>query len=168
MPRGGSYEVDRDDQAVENTISIEDQFWNALRGDEEFDAEKWKELGVDLNMRNSDGYPAIVVAHKNSKTDNVKKLILSGADATLTGSDQYTLLMRAASGGDMDFITWLLDNTAIDINAQDKDGDTAVNEAVYHQKPQTASLLLDRGADPYILNYKNESLWDWAKKTENQ
>jgi|TARA_R110002124_G_scaffold131387_1_gene293614 hypothetical protein len=168
MPRGGSYEVERNDQAVEETISIEDQFWNALRSDEDFDAKKWQELGIDLNMRNGDGYPAIVIAQKNDKTGNVKKLILAGADAKLTGDDQYTLLMRAASRGDMDFITWLLDNTDIDINAQDKDGDTAVNEAVYHQKPKTAALLLDRDADPYILNYKKESLWDWARKTENQ
>jgi len=154
-------------QVVEKVISIEEQFWNALQDETDFDAQKWQALGVDLDIRNEDGYPAVLIAQKNNKLENVKKLITAGADAKLTGGDQYTLLMRAASGGEMSFITWLLDNTDIDINAQDKDGDTAVNEAVYHQKPKTAALLLDRGADPYILNYKKDSLWDWANKTEN-
>lgn len=161
-------EIDASCDKLEKPLSLKEQFWNALRGDGEFDAEKWKELGVDLNIRNHDGYPAIIIAQKDGKTENTQKLVMAGADAKLTGGDQYTLLMRAASGGDMDFITWLLDNTDIDINAQDKDGDTALNEAVYHKRPQTAELLFDRGADPYILNYKGHNLWDWAKKTENQ
>lgn len=165
---GGLDDSYSSDQSVESTISIEEQFWNALHGDEDFDAGKWKELGIDLDMRSSDGYPAAIIAQKCGKTENAKKLILAGADAKLTGSDQYTLLMRAASNSDTEFANWLLDNTDIDINAQDKDGDTALNEAVYHQRRETAELLFDRGADPYILNYNGKNLWDWAKKTENQ
>lgn len=157
------------EQISEQPLSIEEQFWEAVKTDDGFDGDTWfSDMNFSPDERDSSGYPAIVVAYKNGRTSTVKKLLAAGADANSTGPDQYTLLMRAASQGDLEFARWLLDNTDIDINAQDKDGDTALNESVYHKRLPVAELLFDRGADPYILNYKKENLWDWAKKTENQ
>lgn len=157
------------EQITEKTLTIDEQFWEDLKTSDYFDCDTWfSDMNFTPDERDSSGYPAIVVAYKNGKTETVKELIAAGANVKATGPDQYTLLMRAASQGDLEFARWLLDNTEIDINAQDKDGDTALNEAVYHKRPETAELLFDRGADPYILNYKKENLWDWAKKTENQ
>ncbi|TVQ84536.1 MAG: ankyrin repeat domain-containing protein [Micavibrio sp.] len=149
-------------------LTLEERFWRDLTEKDDFDCDYYLRRGIDPDLRDSNGYPAAVVALKNEKHENVKKLLLAGADPHATGADQYTLLMRAAGKGQAGFCAWLLDNTEIDINAQDKDGDTALSEAVYHQCPKTAQLLFARGADPYILNYKGENLLDWAQGSKSQ
>ena len=148
-------------------LTMEERFWRDLTEKDDFDCGYYIRHGIDPDIRNQNGAPATAIAAKNGRYENVKKLLTAGADANATGADQYTLLMRAAGKGQFEFCAWLLENTDIDINAQDKDGDTALNEAVYHKRPKTAEMLLGRGADPYILNYKNESLLDWAKKSES-
>jgi len=147
--------------------SPKEQFWKAVNYADTLDVAYWvRTHNIDLNEANEEGYTPLLLASRNDNTEKVKALIEGGANPHVMHSDQYTILMRAAGKGNLELCRWLVENTDININAQDKDGDTALSESIYHKHPDTFSYLFDQGADPYILNHDGKNVWDWAKKTE--
>ncbi|KAE9082279.1 hypothetical protein PF006_g26944 [Phytophthora fragariae] len=52
-----------------------------------------------------------------------------GADATTTGINEWSALMRAASGGQIDVVRFLVNDCGTDVNTTDKHGKTALMQA---------------------------------------
>jgi ankyrin repeat protein len=98
----------------------------------------------------------------------MKKLLEHGADPTIRNSIGWTPLMFAAGIGSgpegdepgtkdeaLDAVKFLLDIGA-DIDAVDKDGETAMHGAAYKMAPRVAEFLAQRGADVNIWSKKSE------------
>jgi ankyrin repeat protein len=103
----------------------------------------------------------------------MRLLIELGADPKLPNADDSTPLLAAAGVGAlgdgdeaagteeeaMEAARLLLDLGA-DINAVDKNGETAMHGAAYQDRPKLVKLLAERGADVKVWNRKNK--WGWT------
>ena len=88
---------------------------------------------------------------------NVNDKDLQGANALIYGS---TFLKW-----DLSIIKLLIDS-GIEINAQDKNGYTALMEATISGNYETVKLLIESGADINIKNEDGKTALDWAATEE--
>ncbi len=98
------------------------------------------ELGADITLTNRDGCPPLLAA--------------AGVGA-LEGGDE-------APGTEAETIAaveWLLERGA-DINTVDKNGETVMHGAAYHDWSKLVPLLVARGADIAVWNRENR--WGWT------
>lgn len=117
------------------------------------------------------GATPFLFAAKTADLPYLKKLVSLGADPTLTNADGGTPLMAAAGLGSdarqdeagtepeaVSVVEYLLSLHA-DVNAKDKNGETAVHGAAYKSFPLVVRLLTERGAKVEVWNVKNRSGW---------
>ena len=72
-------------------------------------------------------------------------------------------LMVVASNGPLDLLRVMIDkNPALDLNQQDRDGNTPLIFAVVNKQRENAALLLDRGANPNLANNGGGRPLDYA------
>ena len=91
---------------------------------------------------------------EQDRLDLLRQLISRGADVNAeTTTYKRTPLERAAGLNNIYIVPHLIYHGA-DINHQDWEGDTALNEAIYSRSHETAEYLLDHGAN-YHLRSKN-------------
>ncbi|MCA9189727.1 MAG: ankyrin repeat domain-containing protein, partial [Planctomycetales bacterium] len=95
-----------------------------------------------------------------------------GADANIPNADGTTPLLAAAGVGALgdgdesagteaetvETIRYLLTHGA-NVNAVDRNGETAVHGAAYQSLPDVARLLVASGADPEVWNHENRAGW---------
>ena len=143
-----------------------------------------KAKGADLNARitasrkrvgesvlNTQGATAFLLACKTADAELMRLLVELGADPKLPNSDGSTPLMVAAGLGTrspgedagaeseaLEAVKLALD-LGNDLNAVDKNGETAMHGAAYKQFPLVAHLLADNGAKIEIWNRKNKDGW---------
>lgn len=130
------------------------------------------------------GTPLADAAHRGDITA-IRALVAAGADVNAFGPDGQTALHWATRGGhplgphkctrdDEDrtqVVATLLDLGA-DLNLPDRkrtipggsSGWTPTHMALHHEQFQTATLLLERGADPNILSQQRTSLLTLASR----
>ena len=133
--------------------------------------------GTPLNGKDEAGQTALMVAAYRGDVEILRVLLVAGAakqDSSGFGTDGRTLLMTAAVSGVPSVVEDVLKNHR-DVNAQDKQGRTALMEAVgqYHFGPESPEihraevvrLLLQAGADPNLSDENGntaliETAWD--------
>jgi len=136
-------------------------------------------LKADVNRAQKQGAPGrgilgrpgatpLIAAASTSDVPLVRSLLDLGADPKLTNADGTTPLLAAAGVGvgapeeaagsepeAMEVIELLLKGGA-DVNAADKNGDTAMHGAAYRNHPKVVQLLADRGARIDVWNRPNK------------
>ena len=153
--------------------------------------------GVDLNIQRLSGYTPLIVASKNNKIEIVKLLLNAGADVNKQNISGNTALMSAALHNNREIVELLLNagadtdkqnnggNTALiyasnnveiikllldagaDIDKQNKYGYTALTLAALYNYHEIVELLLDYGADEFILDNNDKSFY-YLLNTENK
>ena len=142
-------------------------------------AQKLVEAGAGVNARKKDksggrrkistpGTTPFLCAAGTADTAFMKTLLALGADPKINNAQNRTALMMAAGIGEgpegdgpgtkpehFEAVQFLLD-LGVEINAVDKNGETAMHATAYKSLPKVAQLLSDRGADIRI----------WAKKSK--
>lgn len=120
------------------------------------------DLGADPNIRSGNGWTALMLAARNSKTDSssdiVKTLLEYGADPNLQNNTGTTALIFAASWSDLTSVKSLLDHDA-DPNIRTNKGNTALY--FVNTNIDIVKTLLDYGADPYTN--KRDSIEDFTE-----
>ena len=140
--------------------------------------------GADVNARlekgeagrgrfNTNGSTPFLLAARGSDLELMKLLLELGANPTIPNVDDSTPLLAAAGVGalgdgdeaaatepeTLEAVKFLLDLGA-DVNAVDKNGETAMHGAAYQDRPQVARLLVERGSNVAIWNRENK--WGWT------
>lgn len=146
--------------------------------------------GANLNARvskrpqmgttslNSIGATPFLLAARTADADLMRLLIELGADPRLTNDDGATPLMVAAGvgtnspGEDPGTETEVLEAVKIaldsggDINAVDKNGETAMHGAAYKHVPTVVRFLAEHGAKLEIWNQPNKRGWTPLRITQ--
>ena len=138
--------------------------------------------GADVNARlkrgasgrgvlSRTGATPFLLAAMTADVPFMKTLVKLGADPRLPNVDQCTPLLAAAGVGclateeeagteeeALEAVKFALE-LGNDVNAVDKNGETAMHGAAYKSFPRVAQLLADRGAKIEIWNRKNKYGW---------
>jgi ankyrin repeat protein len=127
------------------------------------------QVNTDLNMI---GATPMLMAARGADAPMMRVLAELGADASLTNEANTTVLMAAAGLGThaptedagtepegLEAVKVAVELLKNDVNAVNKDGDTAMHGAAYKQFPSVVRYLSERGADPAIWNRKNRLSW---------
>lgn len=119
--------------------------------------------GANVNRKNSDGFPAIVIAADKRNKQLIEFLLDHGAriDAPSDGRGE-TALMRRVTVGDSETVTTLLAAGA-DPNLADKSGITSLMRAAQGRKARIVKLLLDNGADVDRADYTGKTALGYAR-----
>jgi ankyrin repeat protein len=140
--------------------------------------------GADINARlekgtsgrgqfTTTGSTPFLLAARASDVPLMRLLLELNADSSLANADNSTPLLAAAGVGALgdgdeaagteeeavEAARLLLDLGA-DVNAVDKNGETAMHGAAYQSRAKLAQLLANRGADVKVWNQKNK--WGWT------
>ena len=123
---------------------------------------------TDFNMV---GATPFIMAARTGDATMMRLLADLGADPLLTNTDNTTPLMAAAGlgthepGADPGIEIEAFEAVKLalelgnDVNAVNKDGDTAMHGAAYKQFPSVVRYLAAHGANPAIWNTKNKQGW---------
>jgi ankyrin repeat protein len=139
--------------------------------------------GADINARlkkggggrgklSLHGATPFLMASKTADLPLMKLLVELGADPSLPNADGATPLMAAAGLGCeapdeeagteaecLEAISYLL-TLGADLNATDKNGETAMHGAAYKNQPMVVRFLADKGARTDVWNQTNK--WGWT------
>lgn len=135
--------------------------------------------GADVNLRlknggggrakiNNRGATPFLMAAKTADLPLMKLMIQLGADQNITNVDETNALMATSGVGVvavgeepgtepevLGSIKYLV-GLGLDVNAVDKNGETAMHGAAYHNYPKAVALLAELGADSKIWNKKDK------------
>jgi ankyrin repeat protein len=121
--------------------------------------------GVNVNDPDLYGYYTIIHATRNNHIDCLNVLIRNGANVNSKhksiGSSGWSSLHYASICGYSDIVKILLSNSA-DVNKQDYDKTTPLHLAARFQKISIVTILLNNGANAYIMNKYNHTPYDYA------
>ena len=114
----------------------------AVRENDALVAELLVEGGVDVNLPDAEGVPALVLAASEGRSDLVRLLLDNGANPSVRDGDGRTALHQAANLG----IRRALVAAGADVRARDSNGDTPLSWAIRRVWLATARLYLEHGA----------------------
>ena len=142
------------------------------------DARVTKRPSMGVTTLNSIGATPFLLAARTADAPLMKLLAELGANPLLTNEDGSTPLMVAAGlgtnapGEDPGTEPEVLDAVKValelgnDLNAVDKNGETAMHGAAYKHVPTVVKYLADRGARADVWNRPNSKGWTPLKITE--
>ena len=117
--------------------------------------------GAPIDERNENDETPLMIASIKGYLELAKLLIDKGADVNKPG---WTPLHYAASKGNIEMIRLLLEENAY-IDAASPNGTTPLMMAAgYSSNPLASKVLLEEGADPTLINDKDLSAADFARK----
>ncbi|MCH8861914.1 MAG: ankyrin repeat domain-containing protein [Proteobacteria bacterium] len=140
--------------------------WEFLKAVEEVDYLEMRNRifkGANVNRKNSDGFPAIVIAAEKRNQKLIKFLLDQGVKINATTTERKeTALMRRAEVGDFETLSQLLDLGA-DVDLRDKSGVTALMRAARNRKQRVVRRLLEAGAAVDATDFTGKSALGYAR-----
>ena len=122
---------------------------------------QWLSKGNSIDEQDNGGQTALMRACYYGKYEIAQLLIEKGADLNQQDEDGWTALIWACSRGRYEVANLLINNGA-DMNLQNIWDDTALIEACNKGHYEIAKLLLENGGNPYLLNNRNKSAYDYS------
>eukprot|EP00042_Codosiga_hollandica_P032190 m.202172 g.202172 ORF g.202172 m.202172 type:complete len:322 (-) comp53833_c0_seq11:545-1510(-) len=117
-----------------------------------------KQPGLDINAREEEGRTALMIAVAREDDDCTDALLAAGANTEGMFQTGETLLHVASNGFSPKIFQTLLDRQDLDINARDKEGNTALmNVAVRSSGTSGRKLSMPRTQLPSYTDHSGES-----------
>ena len=178
-------------QAAAGTAIPEDIFISYCREGDVEDVEEGIVNRGNVNARDAQGTPVLMIALGNDRIDTARLLIRHGADVNASDANGWVPLHRVAETGNLD-LAQLLVKKGAKLNAKNRHGETPLHIAAQSgqndmaafllargasvnarrdsgatpliyavEHPDTVKLLLDKGADPKIKEKTGDSILDF-------
>ena len=136
------------DESIKDFIKeiIKNKFLKAFLDGNKDEVLEWLKYGADVNARDAQGVPALMIAVEEGNRDLVKLLLNEGAKVDEANPYGLTALMWAAIEGHVDIVQSLLDAGA-DVNKKSFDrGETVLMWAARYGSLPIVEILLKKGA----------------------
>ena len=122
--------------------------------------------GAQFNKVDKQGKGVMHYAAQMGKASVVAELLTWGADANLADRRGITPLMVAAAKGKATVVTALLKAPALKLDAQDRDGDSALFAATAAGHSEICDVLLSAGASVLVANKAGKTAVDASTTPE--
>jgi uncharacterized protein len=120
--------------------------------------------GADINALDSYGQSPLGLAVIMGDSGIFKNLMEKNAQITpLSHTQNYTMLMEAASSGHQSIVAGLID-AGIDIQEEDYNGESALFFAAKEGNLEIVKMLLEAGANKDLQNVNQKTPADFARK----
>jgi len=118
-----------------------------------------KEPYIDIDIKDEEGFTALIWAIVNKNSKMVKMLLDKGANLNIQDDDRWTALQWAVMEKDSDIVKMLLDKGA---NPDTQNGPITLILAVLYRDPKIVKILLDKCANPNLQNKDGQTALQWA------
>jgi|GEM_PF-3847309 len=131
----------KDSNIVNNSVASSEEnskktqiesLFNAVKSNDTYKIQELLQSSIDINVKDKDGWTALMFAASKNATDSAKILIKAGADLNAKDNCGWTALMDAVHKNSVDIVKLLIDAGAnLDIKNND----------------ETTAIMLTRGKD---------------------
>ena len=126
------------------------------------------ERGADPTIANFSGVTAIDIARRAGLPELIDALNIIDP-STIDPETGISNLSIVAANGPLYQLKAMIDtNPTVNLNQQDRDGNTPLIFAIINQKPDHVTLFLDRGADPNLPNHLDATPLAYAIATNQR
>ena len=132
--------------------AIANDLTDAIYRDDLNNVEMLIKKGFDIDKKNKEGFTPLIIAAGLGNEKIVKVLLDAGADVNLLEDKMGTsALHKASQSGNVEIAKLLLSHGAF-INLQaPTNGHTPLIDAIWHEKPELVTYLLEQMANPDII-----------------
>lgn len=123
--------------------------------------------GANVNHAAADGETPLLAASRKNRFETAKSLLKYGAEINARDSVNRTALWLAAEGNFIMMAEYLLQSQA-EVDTLDSQKRSALWEAASHGHLEIATMLLIRGAQPYLTNTEGLTPVDIARKNKRR
>ncbi|XP_067685768.1 ankyrin-3-like [Haliotis asinina] len=121
--------------------------WACEGGNVEIVKDLLTQYTVDINSNDRKGMTPMLLAAYRGKSDVLGLLIKKGANALAVDHRKRNILHLSCTGGHVDTVRYVLNQTSVDINSKDHIETTPVLLAAYHGEIKVFDILVKNGAD---------------------
>ncbi|XP_071099037.1 serine/threonine-protein phosphatase 6 regulatory ankyrin repeat subunit B-like [Haliotis cracherodii] len=119
----------------------------------------------DINCRGYKGWTPVMKGAYSGKKDTFQMLLSKGANPSLTGDDNGTLLHAASRGGNIDIVRHVIAD--FDLNTRGWNGHTPLMLAVCGGHTDVVDFLVEHGADVNMVDNDGDTLLHLACESGN-
>ncbi|XP_052094483.1 ankyrin repeat and SOCS box protein 8-like [Mytilus californianus] len=155
----------------ENRLRLNREMANASKFGRTAQVQKLLQLGADVNFVSPSnfGYTALHHAAREGHTDSVNILLKYGANTEVRDKVEHrTPLHCATARNKTECMDMLITEGGAFIDARDKNNNTALHIAVSVGNVNDVMLLVNRGADKNLKNYKDQTAFVLAAQKRNE
>ena len=151
---------------IENIDSsiTEKQFFDALKTHNRDKIMQCINKGIDVNVKDSDGWAALMHATDSDDYKTVRLLVEFDADIDVKDDDGQTPLMNCAFVNARKSAEFLISHGA-NVNLKDKFGQTALMLAALNDYKEVGEMLILNGADIDAKDNEGMTAYEIAAKT---
>ncbi|XP_043830917.1 ankyrin repeat domain-containing protein 55 isoform X2 [Dromiciops gliroides] len=126
-------------------------------------------MGANINTQDSCGRTSLSLATYEGWLEGCVSLLRNGAKQNIPDKNGRLPLHAATAEPDVKLLTVLLQQSNLnEINHQDNEGMTPLHWAAFHNRPQHAQILLEKGADPTLVDKDFRTALHWAAQSGNK
>ncbi|XP_078405749.1 ankyrin repeat domain-containing protein 55 [Cetorhinus maximus] len=126
-------------------------------------------MGASINTEDASGRTALSLATYLGWLDGCVTLIRNGAKQNIPDKNGRLPLHAATAEDNVRLLVVLLQQTTMyEINHQDNEGMTPLHWAAFHNRPQHVQALLQKGADPTLVDKNFKTALHWAVQSGNR
>eukprot|EP00008_Paramoeba_atlantica_P004447 CAMPEP_0201487350 /NCGR_PEP_ID=MMETSP0151_2-20130828/12443_1 /ASSEMBLY_ACC=CAM_ASM_000257 /TAXON_ID=200890 /ORGANISM="Paramoeba atlantica, Strain 621/1 / CCAP 1560/9" /LENGTH=285 /DNA_ID=CAMNT_0047872355 /DNA_START=19 /DNA_END=872 /DNA_ORIENTATION=- len=124
--------------------------------------------GADVNCTDAKGRTPVALSVGANSVSCTHELLSRGADPNLPDKNKDFPIHLAASFPTTDVLRILVDSGSVNLESQNKDGNTALHRAAYCGMVDCVMYLTSKGADAKALNNKYEIPANLARKKNHK
>ncbi|CAM5144875.1 unnamed protein product [Natator depressus] len=126
-------------------------------------------MGANINTQDACGRTSLSLATYLGWLEGCVSLLRNGAKQNIPDKNGRLPLHAATAEPDVRLLAVLLQQSHLsDINHRDNEGMTALHWAAFHNQPQHVQTLLQKGADPTLVDKDFKTALHWAVQSGNR